>query len=80
MLDLLIRRGLVVTPEEVRERDIGVQDGKIVAVTLSGTLPGDAGRVIDAQGKIIIPGGIEPHAHIAIPVPEYWAGRQPLEA
>src|SRR5215831_6031942 len=85
MLDLLIRGGVVVTPEEVGERDVGVQDGKIVAVTWPGTLPADAGRVIDARGKIILPGGIEPHAHISIPVPEIWAGRpevmtQPPEA
>jgi dihydropyrimidinase len=85
MLDLLIRGGLVVTPEEVGERDVGVQDGRIVAVTWPGTLPAEAGRVIDARGKIVLPGGIEPHAHIAIPVPERWAGRpevmtQPPEA
>src|SRR5919197_1854188 len=85
MLDLLIRGGVVVTPEEVGERDVGVQDGKIVAVTWPGTLPADAGRLIEARGKIVLPGGIEPHAHIAIPVPENWAGRpevmtQPPEA
>src|SRR5918999_1435981 len=85
MLDLLIHGGIVVTPEEVGERDVGVQDGTIVAVTSPGTLPADAGRVIDAHGNIVLPGGIEPHAHIAIPVPEVWAGRpevmtQPPEA
>src|ERR687885_2757696 len=85
MLDLLIRGGIVVTPEEVGVRDVGVQDGKIVAVTWPGTLPADAGRLIEAGGKIVLPGGIEPHAHIAIPVPEAWAGRsevmtQPPEA
>jgi dihydropyrimidinase len=85
VLDLFIRGGTVVTPEEVGERDVGIQDGRIVAVTWPGTLPADAGRVIDARGTIVLPGGIEPHAHIAIPVPEAWAGRpevmtQPPEA
>jgi dihydropyrimidinase len=85
MLDLLIRGGIVVTPEDVGERDVGVQNGTIVAVTSPGTLPADAGHVIDARGNIVLPGGIEPHAHIAIPVPEVWAGRpevmtQPPEA
>jgi dihydropyrimidinase len=76
MMDLIIRGGLVVTPEGVGERDVGVRDGKIVAVAWPGTLPSEnVGRVIDAQGKIVIPGGIEPHAHIAIPVPKQWAGR-----
>lgn len=75
MLDLIIRGGLTVTPEEEREMDVGVLDGKIAAVAVPGTLPAEAGRVIDAQGKIVLPGGIEPHAHIGIPIPEKWAGR-----
>ena len=85
MLDLVIRGGLVVTPEEVGERDIGIQNGTIVAIATPRTLPTEAARVIEAQGHIVLPGGIEPHAHIAIPVPERWAGRpevmtQPPEA
>ncbi|MYE39278.1 MAG: amidohydrolase family protein [Chloroflexi bacterium] len=41
--------------------------------------PGDlddigAGETIDATGMIVLPGGIEPHAHINVPVPDYWAG------
>jgi dihydropyrimidinase len=85
MLNLLIRGGLVVTPEDVGERDVGVEGGRIAVVAWPGTLPAEAGRVIDARGKIVLPGGIEPHAHIAIPVPERWAGRpevmtQPPEA
>jgi dihydropyrimidinase len=85
MLDLLIRGGLVVTPEDMGERDVGVEGGRIAAVAWPGTLPVEAGRVIDARGKVVLPGGIEPHAHIGIPVPERWAGRpevmtQPPEA
>ena len=75
MLDLVIRGGLVVTPEDVGERDVGIQNGTIVAIASPGTLPREAARVIEAQGNIVLPGGIEPHAHIAIPVPEMWAGR-----
>src|SRR6058998_1812407 len=85
MLDLIIRGGLVVTAEDVGERDVGIQNGTIVAVASPGSLPTEAARVIEAQGNIVLPGGIEPHAHIAIPVPENWAGQpevmtQPPEA
>ena len=85
MLDLVIRGGLVVTPDAVVVGDVGIQGEKIVAVASPGSLPAEAARVIQADGKIVLPGGIEPHAHIAIPVPEYWAGRaevmsQPPEA
>ena len=68
MLDLIIRGGEVVTPWGVGDWDVAVQGEKIVAVTSPGTLTDDVGRVIDATGKVVIPGGIEPHAHIAAPI------------
>jgi len=85
MLDLIIKDGQVVTPQGVGALDIGVQKGKIVALGWPGTLAADAGRIVDARGTIVVPGGIEPHAHISIPVPEQWAGQpdvmtQPPEA
>src|SRR5215510_12149965 len=68
MLDYVIRGGQVVTPGGVGEWDIGVRGEKIVAVAESGALTESVGRVIDASGKIVIPGGIEPHAHVAAPI------------
>ena len=68
MLDLIIRGGEVVTPWGVGDWDVAVQGEKIVAVTSPGTLTDDVGRVIDATGKVVVPGGIEPHAHIAAPI------------
>ena len=65
----------MVTPQAVGEMDIGIQGEKIAAVGWSGSLAADAGREIDATGKIVIPGGIEPHAHIGIPVPSEWSGQ-----
>ncbi len=75
MLDCVIKGGQVVTPQAVGEMDVGIQGEKIVAVGWSGTLSEQATRVIDASGKIVIPGGIEPHAHIGIPVPSEWSGQ-----
>src|SRR5438093_13153429 len=85
MSDLAYRVGQAVTPQAVGEMDIGIQSEKIVAVGWPGTLAAEAGRAIEARGKIVIPGGIEPHAHIGIPVPEQWTGNpdvitQPPEA
>ena len=85
MLDLIIRGGTVVAPEGAAELDVGVQDGRIAVVAQTGTLDIEAGRIIDASGKHVLPGGIEPHTHIGIPVPRNWAGRaevvtQPPEA
>ena len=68
MLDLIIRGGQVVTPWGVGDWDVAVQGEKIVAVAAPGTLGDEAGRIINAAGKVVAPGGIEPHAHIHAPV------------
>ena len=68
MLDMIIRGGQVVTPSGVGAWDVAVSGEKIAAVAEPGTLTDDVGRVVDASGKIVVPGGIEPHAHIAAPV------------
>ena len=68
MIDLIIRGGRVVTPWGVGGWDVAVEGEKIVAVAEQGALPGEVGRVIDATGKIVVPGGIEPHAHISAPI------------
>ncbi|MBI3330237.1 MAG: amidohydrolase family protein [Nitrospinae bacterium] len=68
MLDYVVRGGRVVTPWGVGAWDVAIQGEKIVAVAEPNTLTGDIGRVIDATGNIVIPGGIEPHAHVAAPI------------
>ena len=75
MLDLIIKGGTVVTPEGVGLMDVGIRGEQIVAVAAPGVLD-DLGPVetIDATGMIVLPGGIEPHTHINVPVPDYWAG------
>jgi len=69
VLDLIVRGGQAVTPWGVGSWDVAVQGEQIVAVAEPGTLTRDVGRVIDAAGKVVIPGGIEPHAHASLPLP-----------
>lgn len=64
-LDLLIRRGDVVTPDAVRQLDVGIADGRIAALGAPGTL-GGAARILDAQGKVVFPGVIDAHLHCKI--------------
>ena len=75
MLDLVIRGGTVVTPSGSGEFDVGIQGEKIVMVGARGAISEEAGASIDASGKYVFPGGIEPHTHIASRVSEAWAGR-----
>jgi dihydropyrimidinase len=65
MLDMIIKGARVVTPSGVGEWDIGISGEKIAAVGLPGLLPEENSTIIDAAGKIVVPGGIEPHAHAA---------------
>lgn len=64
MLDLIIRGGDVVTPQGVARCDVAVKGETIAAVAAPDTLDVAATRVIDAAGKIVIPGGIDPHVHM----------------
>ena len=60
--DLIIRNGSVVdgngTPRILA--DVAVQNGKIVAI---GKVEGAAAQTIDAAGKIVCPGFVDPHTH-----------------
>jgi dihydropyrimidinase len=65
MLNLIIKNGRVVTPDSVAVRDIGVEGETIAAIAAPGALPTEGARVIDATGMVVVPGGIDPHTHLA---------------
>src|SRR5699024_1465888 len=51
------------TGAPARAADVAVKDGRIVAVAEPGSITDDAAEVIDATGKLVIPGVIDPHTH-----------------
>src|SRR5205085_2888137 len=55
-----------------REQDIGISDGKIVA--LSENLPGSAASELDARDLTIFPGVIDAHVHFNEPGRSDWEG------
>src|ERR1044071_8607884 len=65
MLDLLVRGGRVVGPDGPGNWDIGVKDGRIVSLSAATLEPTEAEQPIDASGLLVVPGGIEPHTHLA---------------
>ncbi len=61
MFDLVISGGTVVTAADTYSADIGITNG-----TIAGIGRGLDGKDrIDASGKLVLPGGIEAHCHIA---------------
>ena len=77
MIDLLIRGGHVVTPFDEGDLEIGIEGETIAFVAPPGTVDVEAGRVIDATGRLVFPGGVEAHAHIHEPMHRGWSqGRE----
>jgi dihydropyrimidinase len=60
-LDLVVRNGTVATAADTFAADVGVRNGRIVA--LAEDLP-RAATEIDASGKLVLPGGVDSHCHI----------------
>ncbi|GII86111.1 dihydroorotase-like protein [Sphaerisporangium siamense] len=64
--DLLIKGGTVVLPYhgEVRA-DLAVRDGKVAALA-DDIAASEAGEVVDAAGKVVLPGAVDAHFHLGI--------------
>lgn len=71
-LDLIITGGQVVTAEQVSVQNIGISEGKIVA--LGEDCDTNAQNIIDATGQHIFPGMIDPHVHFNEPGRTHWEG------
>ena len=67
MLDLIVSNGKCVLPGGTAIADIGVSGGKIVAIGAVGSLA-EAAKIVDAAGRVVIPGGIDPHIHCLSPI------------
>ena len=65
----LIVNGKVVLPDCVSEGSVLVESGKIKALLDKGMEPPAGCEVIDAMGKIVMPGMIDTHNHMADPGP-----------
>jgi dihydropyrimidinase len=64
-MSTLIRNGHIFTAVDSYTADILVDDGKIKAIGTD--LVAEPERTIDASGKYVIPGGIDPHTHLDFP-------------
>lgn len=72
--DLMIRGGTIVTSGAELAADLAVSDGVFVAIGLDLDGTATATVTIDATGKIVLPGGVDPHVHFNEPGRADWEG------
>ncbi len=78
-MDLLIRDGKLVTAKTTFKADIAVTNGKISAIGTK-LKPERDTEIVDAKGKLVLPGAIDGHTHLAMPfggtisTDDYFAG------
>src|SRR2546423_4164414 len=61
----LIRNGNIITATDNYKADILIEDEKVLVI--GAHLDLEAEVRIDAGGKLVIPGGIDPHTHMELP-------------
>lgn len=66
MTTTLIKNGTLITAADTYAADLLLEDGVIARIGRD--LDDHGGRVIDAEGKLILPGGIDPHVHLDLPM------------
>jgi dihydroorotase (multifunctional complex type) len=63
--DLVLTGGRVVTHAGEFHGGVAVRDGTIVALGADGDLP-SAARTIDLDGRVLLPGVLDPHCHLGV--------------
>ena len=64
--DTIIKNGSVVTATDTYTADVAITNGKITAI--GADLPAqNATKILDASGKLVLPGGIDVHTHLDMP-------------
>jgi dihydropyrimidinase len=72
-MTILVKNGTVVSPTGATAADVLIDGERIVALvepgttTLGADLAATADQIIDAQGKYVVPGGVDAHTHMELP-------------
>lgn len=65
-METIVKGGTIVTANDTYEADIGISGEVIVAIAEH--LETQEAEIIDADGKLVLPGGVDPHTHLDLPV------------
>ena len=62
----LIKNGTLISPSDTFQSDILIEDETITRIGLN--LVVDFNQLVNASGKFILPGGVDPHVHLDLPM------------
>jgi dihydropyrimidinase len=65
MTTTLVKNGTVITPSDRYDADIYIDKGVITLIGQGLSMPADT--VVDASGRLVMPGGIDVHTHLDMP-------------
>jgi dihydropyrimidinase len=65
-MDLVIKNGTIVTASDIYRADLGIREGKVALIGRDIY----ADEVIDASGKYVFPGFVDPHVHLQMTIGE----------
>src|SRR3954471_14902508 len=64
-MSILIKNGRVITATDDYHADVYIEGEKVIAIGKDLNVTAD--QTIDAAGKLVMPGGIDPHVHLDMP-------------
>jgi dihydropyrimidinase len=65
----LILNGTLINADSTQQADVAISGGRIQAVGKLDPAGFGGYEIIDATGQYVLPGGIDPHVHLALPTP-----------
>src|SRR6478736_1430772 len=64
-MSILIKNGRIITATDDYTADILIEGETIAAI--GNNITAEADTTIDASGKLVMPGGVDPHVHLDMP-------------
>jgi len=65
-MPLIIKNGTIITASETFQADVLIDREKISSIAVNLNFAG--AEIIDASGKLVMPGGVDPHTHFNLPM------------
>lgn len=65
-MDVVIRNGTIISASDTYSADLAIRDGKLIMIGQNLNI--EAARVFDATGRFVLPGAIDAHVHLQMPV------------